>query len=998
MAAKPIANPKSIHNHPGRSRLERQYFVVFGLLLGGGLITSGLLDVYFRYRESREQIEALQRQVASEAATRIAQFVLTIESQLRAAAVSSTLAERGITADYEFELEKLIALAPAIDEITAIDAAGQRRLFVSRYRVAPDGASDFSRAPGFLQAKQGANFFGPVYFLHETEPYIDIVVPIERFAGQVIGALQAPVSLKHIGEVVRDLTVGETGRAYIVTRPGDIVAHSDPGQVLQRRSVAHLAQVRTAFQPNPVAPKPQTLRSYDLDGQEVLSSLAFLPSLDWAVIVEQPLSEAHRALYSSILRTSALLLVGLGIALMASIHIGRRVVRPLETLRRGVERIRAGDLTQSIEIKTGNEIDVLADEFNKMIAEIKNSYQLLEDRVRQRTRELTALLDVTASATRSLEIDLVLQAVSEKISEILGFDATRIFLFDRAQRQLHRMAECGINTGERVPEVFASGQGVVGRVAESGTAIVFSDVRTDPDYETISSSKASKINRHNFLAVFPIKSKDRTLGVITCLGKDARVLAPEEIRLITTMADQIGPAVDNWHLFEQVKEKTAALENANRELVDSLAQQTAVAGTLRVMAGMLSDLQTVFDTILSHSVRLTRARGGVIRLLDDAGVLRFVAHSRGDHKLLELQLWPLPSEEQSASTQAIRQKRAIQIRDIQNPGPDWQGPVPPGPWRTALAIPLISEEQPIGVIVVFRDTVESFTDQQVELVATFADQAVVAIKNADLFQKLQQRTSQLELANARLTRLDYLKSGFLSNVSHELKSPLTAIGSLADNMLDGFTGVLNAKQIHYVSGIKVSTERLTRLINDLLDLSVIESGKIELVKNPFSLSALIGEVAENLTPLAREKSITLNVPLAKNREQIAWADRDKITQVLTNLITNAVKFTPPGGAIDLAWQALGEGEWLQVRVSDNGPGIPRNEARLIFDEFYQISQPGDKKAAGVGLGLAICKKLIDMHGGQIWVESEVGRGSSFYFTVPASRQAVGAGTVIEVHP
>ena len=315
------------------------------------------------------------------------------------------------------------------------------------------------------------------------------------------------------------------------------------------------------------------------------------------------------------------------------------------------------------------------------------------------------------------------------------------------------------------------------------------------------------------------------------------------------------------------------------------------------------------------------------------------------------------------------------------PPPPLGGPISTAT-RTVLAVPLLQEGVSIGVIVVFRHFVEPFTEPQVELVTTFADQAVVALKNINLFQELEARTRELESANDRLKELDKLKSGFVSNVSHELRTPLTAIGSLVDNMLDGLTGPLNTKQAHYISGIKDSTERLARLIHDLLDLSVIESGRMEIKPSTFQLSSLITEVVENLRPVARDKAIELDGG-SPNRDDLAWADRDKVTQVLTNLVTNAVKFTPNGGKVRIFLEPVESGYWLQVGVSDNGPGIPPEEAGRIFDEFYQIGQPGREKAKGVGLGLAICKKLIDMHGGQIRVESTPGAGSTFYFTVPA---------------
>lgn len=972
---------KTIQNHSGR--LARQYFMVFVVLLGGGLIISGALELYFRYSESRQQIAVVQGEIASNAARRIAQFILTIEEHMKAATVSSVVARQGIGPAYQFELAKLLMIAPAISELLAIGADGRVRAFVSRFRVEPNAdEQNLSKAASFLQAKQGVTFFGPVNFVDESEPSIAIAVPVEQFPGHVIGTLQAQVDLRQIWEVVRDLKFSDTGYAYVVNRAGDLIAHSNPGLVLQRLRAAHLTQVRTAFQPNPVAPTPRTAMAKDFAGKDVLSSFVFLPNLDWAVFVEQPLSEAHKSLYGSILRTSTLLLIGLATALVASVFVARRVVRPLEALRRGVERIGTGDLNHRIEIATGNEIEVLADEFNKMAGEIKNAYQGLEDKVQQRTKELTALLDVAATATQSFDIDVVLRQVAEKISEIFDLYAVLIYLYEPNQTDLRVRALTGYAPQGFTQRLFKRGQGIVGRVAETGEPLLFADAQSDPAYLAASQSHAAKELGIHFIASFPIKSKGRVLGAIVCNGRLPRQLTEPERRLLTSMADQIGPAIDNVNLFEEAKSKSAELERRNREVVDALERQTAVAEMLRAMAHTLSDLQSFFDAMIADTVRLTRAAGGVIRLADNTGALRYVAHYRnGVHRLCDVEQQPLPVDENGAAMQAYRQQSPVQFNDVLEQPPPLRGPISTAT-RTVLAVPLLQEGVSIGVIVVFRHFVEPFTEPQVELVTTFADQAVVAIKNINLFQELEARTRELESANERLKELDKLKSGFVSNVSHELRTPLTAIGSLVDNMLDGLTGPLSAKQARYMSGIKDSTERLARLIHDLLDLSVIESGRMEIKPSTFQLSSLITEVVENLRPMARDKAIELDGG-SPNHDHLAWADRDKVTQVLTNLVTNAVKFTPNGGKVRIFLESVESGYWLKVGVSDNGPGIPPEEAGRIFDEFYQISHPGREKAKGVGLGLAICKKLIDMHGGQIRVESTTGAGSTFYFTVPA---------------
>ena len=1142
----------------GRGRLVRQYFFVFLLLIGGGLITSGLLEVYFGYRESREQIAVLQGEVASRAALRIAQFILTIEAQMKAATVSSVVARKGIGPDYQFELAKLLSIAPAITEIVAIDETGRLHAYISRFRVAPSvNDQDFSKAASFVQAKQGITFFGAVNFIDESEPYITIAVPIERFPGNVIGALQAEVDLRQISEVVRDLKFSDAGYAYIVTRSGDLIAHSDPGLVLQRSRTAHLPQVLAAFQPNPMVPVPKTQLGRDFNGEEVLSSFAFLPNLDWAVFVEQPLSEAYRSLHGSILRTSTLFLIGLGISLIASGYVARRVVRPLEVLRSGVERISKGDLDHLLDIKTGDEIEILADEFNKMVGELKKSYGILEEKVQQRTEDLSALFDIATAANQSLEVNDVLAAVTKKIKETFHFDTTRIYLFESSAEELHLRAEFGDALDDR--RIRQKGQGLLARAAEAGEPIFFENIQADQRYVELSHSQANKQAGYKALGYFPIRLAGKSLGCIVYNCREARKLTADEVRLLRSMCDQIGVAINNINLFEEVKEKTAQLEGANLKLLESLDQQTRIGEVLRAMARSPSNLQGLLDAMILNVVTLAHANAGVIRLHDEAGRFPFVAYHRGNApKVPNLLNVPLRADEESASTRCIRERKAVQTLDIRNEGPHFRGPIENGPARTVLAVPMLRQDQAIGTIVVIRDVVEAFTDRQIEMVTTFADQAVIAMENVHLFQEVQNRSNELarsvkkleglsdvsqavsstlelqtvltsvvshavalsgadvgavcefrehdrkfliqasyeltdelvqlveaggfpfeqtvlgravlsrqpvqvpdiltdenyslvnvihgmgvrailgvplmrdntvlgvlvvgrktpgefptetvdllqtfssqsvlaiqnarlfhditeqrqelEVANQRLKELDKLKSDFVSNVSHELRTPLTAVEVLIDNMLDGITGHLSDQQNRYIIGIKDSADRLARLIDDLLDLSVIEAGRLELRQGPFSPAALIRAVTDTLRPMAEEKSIRLETG-GMGSDLTAWADRDKITQVLTNLIGNAIKFMPAGGAVTFAVRR-DNAEWLRISISDTGPGIAPEQVDKIFDEFYQLREPGAKKAGGVGLGLAISKKLVEMHGGKIWVQSSVGKGSTFSFTLP----------------
>ncbi|MGH7832535.1 MAG: cache domain-containing protein, partial [Candidatus Binatia bacterium] len=417
----------------------RDYFLISVLLIGGGLITSGLVEIYYRYEESREQLALVQQEVAAGAAFKIERFVQEIHNTLNRATRSREIAPKGLTQEFRFELEKLLLIAPAVTEAIALDEKGAIRVQASRLRtVLPEVKRDLSTAPPFLQAKQGKSYFGPVHFVRGSEPYMTIAVPIERFAGDVIGVLQAEVNLKYIGDVVSAIVVGKAGYAYAVTRTGELIAHPDISLVLQRRNVAQLEQVKAAFQASsPGTPKPNAVVARNLQGKDVLSSSAVIPGLDWAVILERPVEEAYEPLYASMMRTSALLLVGLGMAVIASLFVARRVVRPVRILREGVERIGTGDLGYRLDLKTGDEIEVLADEFNKMTTQLQESYANLEHKVEDRTRELSEALE---QQTATSEILGVIASSPTDVQPVLDTVAERAAqLCDASDAVIHRL-------------------------------------------------------------------------------------------------------------------------------------------------------------------------------------------------------------------------------------------------------------------------------------------------------------------------------------------------------------------------------------------------------------------------------------------------------------------------------------------------------------------------------------------------------------------------------
>jgi signal transduction histidine kinase len=313
-------------------------------------------------------------------------------------------------------------------------------------------------------------------------------------------------------------------------------------------------------------------------------------------------------------------------------------------------------------------------------------------------------------------------------------------------------------------------------------------------------------------------------------------------------------------------------------------------------------------------------------------------------------------------------------------------------------VPLVLEGRIVG-LVSMGNKAGGFSRSDVRLLAAFAAHAAIAIQNARLYTHLEEsaqhleakvraRTSELEAAyrelavsHARLAELDQLKSDFLGNVSHELRTPLASIKGYVDNLLDGVTGPLGDRQRHYLGRVQANAERLTRMVSDLLDLTRIEAGKIELQPAPLDVGRLLDDVAEGLGPVARTRAIRLAVEAAACPR--LWGDPDKVHQVLTNLVANALKFSPRDGEVRVAAAPDGP-DAVRLAVSDTGAGIPVAQRELVFDKFYQVGRPDGARPGGSGLGLTIARHLVELHGGRIWVEDAPGGGSMFVVRLPTA--------------
>ncbi len=1307
-----------------RWRLFPKYALLIITLVGGMLVASGAIGIYFSWRETEAHLVALQIEKAQNAATRIEQYILDIEHQLSWTALPRADGEGNALEQRRFEYLKLQRQVPAITEVVWIDPSGREQLRISRLAMDAIGSgTDLSQEPKFRipAAPGGTVYYGPVYFRKGTEPYMTIARP----AGSGGGVTAAEVNLKFVWDVVSRIKIGSAGIAYVVDANGVLIAHPDISLVLKKSDLKDLPQVGARDLP---AAEPSPL-GRDLQGHEVFAAHAAIPTLHWTVFVESPRAEAFAPLFATLKRTALVLVAALLLSIAASFVLARALVRPLRALQEGAAQIGAGDLDRHIEVRTGDELEGLAEQFNRMSAQLRESYAGLERKVEQRTAELTEALEYQTATAEILQVisgspddvQPIFEAVAERSRILCHAEGSRVWIVDgpnlkamtaytlddgrhtgrgellpvkstsvvgsavvqartvhvedvaplivasypdaretQARHGFHTVlavpmirdgevvgviavlrrevmsfstaevrlietfahqaliaienvrlfnetkealqqqtataevlrvisgsiadsvpvfekilescghlfasSEQGIlligdderlhlrahrgQAGDRVASLFPSAVGEGFRDAILARSVLhYRDVLADADVPSGIRGAAEHIDIGSYSQVFaPMLWQGRALGALYVTRQPPTGFTEKEIGLLRTFADQAVIAIQNARLFNETREALrkvelrtaelsealdyqtaisdvlrvisqsptdvapvfeAILDSATRlfgspvsavfrydgrlvhlaatrnwpaeavadarrfypgapdplmmsgrvilsgevqieadafndpgydrqaagvghwrrmigapllkdgqpigaivvawqeagetprrqsdllktfadqaviaienvrllsETTEALEQQTATAEVLQVISSSVADTQPVFDKILDSCERLFAASGLGIYLVDEAGMLKSGAFRRkgGDAtRAADGAASPRPVEG-TATAVVLSQRRVLHYPDVLA-APD----APPALRRMAAAIgnfsiaiaPMLWKGRGVGTIQATRDPPAPFSDKELALLKTFADQAVIAIENARLFNEIESKSRELELANKH-------KSEFLANMSHELRTPLNAIIGFSEVLSEKMFGDVNDKQLEYLLDIHSSGHHLLSLINDILDLSKIEAGRMELDLASTNLPMLL----DNCTTLVRERASRQGLVLALDVEAGLgdWvADVRKLKQVVINLLSNAVKFTPAGGSVTLRARRLEHA--VEIAVVDTGVGIAADQQALVFEEFRQAGGDYLRKSEGTGLGLALARRFVELHGGTMRVESVPGHGSTFAFVLP----------------
>ncbi len=652
-----------------------KYVVFLVGLVGGLLIASGLFELYFSYQEAKRALVRLEREKALVAADRIERFVKDIERQLRAtthaasddpavapsarkgAGFRETLAS-ALIEQRELDFLRFLRSVPAARDVRHLDIAGKEQLRVSRFALDAVGSGeDFSQSPAFLEAKKsGKTYFSPVYFVNDSEPSMTIAVPSGEYAVEVT---VAEVSLKAIWDVVSRIRVGQLGHAYVIDARGHLIAHPDVSLVLQKRDLSGLAQVQEARAESKASDTEDTrvMIAEGLGGGQVLAAHAPIDPLQWLVFVEQPLAEAFAPLQASLLRGAIILIVGLALAVLASIVLARRMVAPIRVLQRGAARIGAGELGHRIEVRTGDELEALGDEFNRAAARLQESYAGLEQKVAERTEELSrsvaelrALGDVVQAVNSSLDLQQVLVTIVTHAVQLSRAKEGTIYEYDEANGFFEPRANYGASDtmiAALRESRIRMGDTTVGRCAETRAPVQLPDVEAGAGYRLRELLLSEGVR--SVLAV-PLLREDRVVGALVVRRAETGEFPQPLVNLLQTFAAQSVLAIQNARLFRQIQEKSEELAAASQHKSQFLANMShelrtplnAIIGVTEMLIEDARDLKR--DEEIEPLERVIRAARHLLALINDILDLSKIEAGKMDLHLESFAVAPLIKE------------------------------------------------------------------------------------------------------------------------------------------------------------------------------------------------------------------------------------------------------------------------------------------------------------------------------------------------------------------
>jgi two-component system, NtrC family, sensor kinase len=662
--------------------------------------------------------------------------------------------------------------------------------------------------------------------------------------------------------------------------------------------------------------------------------------------------------------------------------LGLRTVLGVPLLREGNPIGVISLVRTSVRPFTDKQIELVTTFADQAVIAIENVR--LFDEVQARTEELseslqqqTATADVLKVISRStFDLQAVLDTLVRSAADLCEAEIVNIW---RPMGTVYRLAASYGAAGQHKEWLayreYLAGvtykpgrESVVGRTLLEKKTVQIEDIRADPEYD----QRGALAGVRTMLGV-PLLRDGTPIGVIILVRGIVRRFTDKQIELIEAFADQAVIAIENVRLFDEVRARTD-------DLSEALQQQTATADVLKVISRSTFDLRSVLQTLVESAGRLCDADFATITRQRD-GVLFFAeAYGYSSEFIEYVRALPVERGRGTATGRALLEGRVIHIADVlADPDYTWAEAQRLGGYRTVLGVPMLREGIPVGVLTLTRSEVRPFTNKQIELVSTFADQAAIAIENVRLFDEIQDKNQQLAEASEH-------KSQFVSSVSHELRTPLNAIIGLTEMMVTNAARFGTERAAEPLQRVHRAGTHLLGLINQLLDLSKIEAGKLELNPQTVVLAPLIEEVVSTARQLAEQNKNRLVVEAQENLGALT-VDPMRLRQILLNLLSNACKFTKQGEVTLRARRVANGRDWIELAVADTGIGMTAEQQAKLFEEFSQADAATAQRFGGTGLGLAITRKLARMMGGDVTMTSEPGKGSVFTVRLPGGATA-----------